>query len=262
MKLPANEDHLGPSSWRGNVQVKLVSLQTCWNHGRLQVLADTPAIGPLLSAIDEGSDIDLLQPFGKFILSQELDIDDNKLEDDLDPSTQNQTAAIASPVPNIIAGPCSRELEDALATEDDTENGGEQRAFDRDVEMDGKRVNKARALAIWSQQRRTQPGSTDRLKRVQQMGRYDTHSTTHVIDFESAFGQPCLMLNEPIAVLIRCERRLFLGIGEVIDIHINSESIEQITLDLLMEDTVTVTFQLMTLTPASTDDDPTLNNDW
>ncbi len=109
---------------------------------------------------------------------------------------------------------------------------------------------------------RKQPSSTDRLKCVQELGRFNVSTSDGIIDYDSVFGKPSLMLNEPVAVLIRCERMLFLGIGEVINIHINLETVEQIPLDLLMEDTVSVTFQLMELVPADDQDDPMTKNDW
>ncbi|SJL18192.1 uncharacterized protein ARMOST_21770 [Armillaria ostoyae] len=84
----------------------------------------------------------------------------------------------------------------------------------------------------------------------------------NIIDYDSAFGQPCLMLNEPIATLIHCEQMIFLGIGKVINLHINSESVELVPSDLLMEDTVSVTFQFMELIPTSEEDDPSSKNDW
>lgn len=114
---------------------------------------------------------------------------------------------------------------------------------------------------MWSKYHK-HPGSTNHLKRVQELGRFNITTSLGLIDYESVFGKPSLMLNEPIAMLVHCEKMLFIGIGEVINIHINSETLEQIPLDLLMEDMVSMTFQLMELVPASEDDDPSMKNDW
>ncbi len=83
-----------------------------------------------------------------------------------------------------------------------------------------------------------------------------------IIDHQSAFREPSLMLSEPMATLIYCEKCIFLAIGEIVDIHINSNSMEELSLDLLMEDTATVTYQVIDLIPATQEDDPSLKNDW
>ncbi|PBK90076.1 hypothetical protein ARMGADRAFT_1032672 [Armillaria gallica] len=261
--VPLNEDHLTPSAWRGDVSLMLVSLQTCWRMGRAKAVQETSEILPLLSSLEGLSDIDILSPFGQLILNQPRDADDDEPEPEDDDEAVSGTDS--APIPSILTTPCSQEFEDALAAEAgqiDGDHTDQPPRFEKDVILDGVKVNKARALGIRSKYR-NQPTSTDRLKRVQELGHFNAHmSHNNIIDYDSAFGQPCLMLNEPMAILIRCERMIFLGIGEVINVHINSESVELVPSDLLMEDTVSVTFQLMELIPTSEEDDPSSKNDW
>ncbi|KAJ7203017.1 hypothetical protein GGX14DRAFT_306760, partial [Mycena pura] len=66
----------------------------------------------------------------------------------------------------------------------------------------------------------------------------------------------------PIATLVRCEEKLFVAIGEVVDIRLDSKSFEQLSVDVLRERKVMVHFQLLTLVPATTEDDPSLKHDW
>ncbi len=258
-RVPENEDHLTPSSWRGDVLLNPVSLQTCWRQGKSMAMEETPEIIPLMSSIDSAPGVDILRPFGSLILSQPCAPDDNEDEDEDQAEPGVQTA---QPIAGIMGTPYSQDLEDAVAAEDIGLGAG-PRNFSSDVILDGHKLSKARALAIRSKHRHM-PASTDRLRRVADENRY-IHSGAHtetIIDHQSAFGDPSLMLSEPIATLICCEKRMFLAIAEVVDIQINSNSMEELSLDLLMEDTATVTYQVVDLIPATHEDDPALKNDW
>ncbi len=71
-----------------------------------------------------------------------------------------------------------------------------------------------------------------------------------------------VQLNSPIATLVQCHKHLFLCIGEVNDITVNSHHVDQISIDYLMEPSVFVSYQMLLLVPASIEDDPDLKNDW
>lgn len=51
-------------------------------------------------------------------------------------------------------------------------------------------------------------------------------------------------------------------VGEVTDIRLDSESVEQLAVDILLEQAVTISFQILRVIPATPEDDPTLKNDW
>jgi hypothetical protein len=103
-------------------------------------------------------------------------------------------------------------------------------------------------------------GSTDRLKCVADGERYSSKSIDHtgIIDDDA----PYILVSEPIATLVRCYDRLFVGIGEVTDIRLDSKSVEQLSIDVLRERKVTVQFQILSLIPATTEDDPDCKHDW
>jgi hypothetical protein len=71
-----------------------------------------------------------------------------------------------------------------------------------------------------------------------------------------------LLLGDPVASLLRCEDIMFLCLGEVIDIELDTVSTESIPLDILSEQTVQITFQLLELRIATEKDDPTQKHDW
>ncbi len=216
-------------------------------------MEETPEIGPTMALLEETPSIDILCPFGTLVLTQPCCADDNE---DKGIQTQNQscTEQILS---GVMSTPCSQELEDAIAAEDSASAG----TVSSDIIFDGQKVNKAHALAIRSQHHHA-PTSMDHLRRVQEIRHFESCSDT-VIDFKSPFGV-CqnLMLNEPIIALIQCDKRIFLGFGNVIDICVNSKSTDQLSLNLLMENTVSVTFQVVDLFLATENDDPSLKNNW
>ena len=155
-----------------------------------------------------------------------------------------------------------RELEDAIAEEDTGEEAGISQAFDKFTPFSGKKVSKTRVLALRSKYNKT-TSSTDRSKRVQEIERYSrTPQTQHDVQFDSAFGEPCLLIQEPIATLVRCEDKIFLCIGEVNNLKLDSQSVEQLGLDILVEQTVTVSYQVLRLIPATSTDDPDLKYYW
>ena len=86
LKLPAlsreskeisdSADHIKPSSWRGNVKVKDVSLQTSWNRGRHLVEDECTFVKPILMEMETTPGVDLLAPFGVLLFNVPLAEDD------------------------------------------------------------------------------------------------------------------------------------------------------------------------------------------
>ena len=69
-------------------------------------------------------------------------------------------------------------------------------------------------------------------------------------------------MDSPIATLMCCSGQLFLCIGEVIDITVDSQHADQVTTDYLTEPLVFISYQMLFLVPATVEDDPDLKNDW
>ena len=133
------------------------------------------------------------------------------------------------------------------------------------VIISGVEISKARALSTFSKTRKF-VSSTDRLKRVQEVGRYgapnadsDKSSTAYQIPTDSS---KVLLITDPIATLIHVENQYWLCIGEVNGLKLDGKAVGYISLDMLSEETVTVSYQMLGLRPATSDDDPELKHDW
>ncbi|KAG6808971.1 hypothetical protein H0H93_016294 [Arthromyces matolae] len=166
------------------------------------------------------------------------------------------------------------DVENAFIEEDDSSDGPLDsdiippqpatrfpRGFDPFIVVDGKKVSKARALSQRSKYTK-KASSTDRLKRVQGAERYSKTQEIETSFGTSIFGGLCLMNHDPIATLAISDGRIWLCLGEINSIKHDTQVVESISLELMAEATVTVSFQLLGLRPATSDDDPTMQSDW
>ncbi len=106
---------------------------------------------------------------------------------------------------------------------------------------------------------------TDRLKRVQEVGRYSTTENTDKSN--TAYQSPreegeVLLITDPIATLVHSENQFWFCIGEVNGLKIDRRVIGFVSLDMLLEGTVVVSYQILGLRPATSNDDPALKHDW
>jgi hypothetical protein len=247
MIVHAHADHINPASWRGNVKVSHVILQTCWKLGRLQIEEDFPSLSSILRSITESS-FDILSPLGKDLITTPRRPDDH---DDTLYNTQDVTPLNKDPPP-------SPDLEDAITAEHPSTK------HNPCFEFDGKQIYKSRYLNQAFENFK-KPGSTDRLKRVANILRYATKSTNgydSLLDSDPMSGGNVIQMDSPIATLIRCGGHLFLCIGEVNDIVVDSRHTDQVAVEYLMEPAVSISYQMLILVPASVNDDPELKNDW
>ena len=144
-------DHIGPSSWRGDVQVSKVVLQTSWKMGRQEAEKAFLLLAPVLKEINQRGR-DMFSPLGKGLVKAPCDADD--VDDTFD-----EVSASISDSPDVPG--LGAELEDALAEEEASETHRHKPYF----ELDRKQVSKARYLSqAFTAFKRV--GSTDRLKRV------------------------------------------------------------------------------------------------
>lgn len=248
-KLPDKADHIKPASWRGDVTIKNVTLSTCWKHGRRLVEEELPFSIEILTQLSSLAGVDILSPFGILLVKLPTDNDGP----DVNPSEHPPAPAVCAAV--------SREFEDAAA-EEEGEAGLVMRHFDQYLTIDGQKVSKTRMLSCRSKYDQT-PSSTDRLRRVQNIEKFPHDSSSLVgTQCDSIFGEPCLITSEPIATLVRYDSKLFLCIGEVNAITVDSKPVEQLRLSILPEQMVKVSFQILGLVPATSLDDPSLHNDW
>jgi hypothetical protein len=226
------------------VKVSQVVLQTCWKLGRLQVEEEFPFFASVLCAATDSS-FDIFSPLGTDLVKAPRDVHDY---DDTIDGTNALSCEGPAPEPN---------LEDAVAEEDASEN---HRPY---FELNGRQIYKSRYLnQVFTNYKKT--GSTDRLKRVANIERYAKPTIAHdsVLDHDPMSGENQVQMDSPIATLVQCDGRIFLCVGEVNDITVDSQHADHIGVDYLTEPTVFVSYQMLDIVQASIDDDPSLRHDW
>ncbi|KAH6911154.1 hypothetical protein BKA70DRAFT_1460353 [Coprinopsis sp. MPI-PUGE-AT-0042] len=189
--LPDSSDHLKPRSWRGDVHVKNITLQTQWVRGRRLVEVDIPeaavVFNDLEAALDD-SPIDMLAPFGDLLVHADFtDEDDDTIEDDgeEDGDEDEDGEDLAGAEEDSEA---RVEVEDAIGDDDglvgegEGEGNGPQR-FDKTVLVNGVAISKSKALASYAKHQ-TVATSRDHLKRVQHAERYTSVPTHKAILIE------------------------------------------------------------------------------
>ncbi|KAF7420950.1 hypothetical protein PC9H_011469 [Pleurotus ostreatus] len=244
--IHSDVDHVNPASWRGNVRVRQVLLQTCWKLGCQMMEDNNPDLAVMLRGLSERL-ADLSSPLGNDLICARRDTND--VDDTLErTAVTTQTAASVAP-----------DVEDAAV---ENEPQGMAPAF---FEIGGKRVSKAKYLTQAFNTFR-KPGSRDRLKRVADGQRYAVLTSTD-LQVDDSQTQPVLSddvitFGIPIVTLMHCDNRYFVGIGEVTDITFNGKHVQELPVNFASESSAFVSFQLLFLTPTMSDDDPTLLNDW
>ncbi|KAH6885601.1 hypothetical protein BKA70DRAFT_1377423 [Coprinopsis sp. MPI-PUGE-AT-0042] len=247
-----SSDHLSPKHWVGDVHIETVSLSSCWRAGRLIAEAIlTQDLATDLRAAEENPNVTILAPHGTLILNTDIqDIDDTLDDLETRPAAASDEAAAALHVD------VENELDDQLAEADNT-----SRPFERMITVNGKVISKSRALSMYTRYRK-KVSSTDRLKRVQDVERYQVKLEQASIGNSSNGDASLLVIHDPIATLAYCEDKLWLCFGEVKSIKFDGNTLDQIPESLLTEKATTISFQLMGLRPATLDDDSTAGHDW
>ncbi|KAG6905362.1 hypothetical protein DXG01_003229 [Tephrocybe rancida] len=274
-ELPDTTDHIKPGSWKGDTCIQNVSLQTSWKLGCQKIKTEYPLLAEILEEVEACPDGDILSPFGKLLVNVPLDVED--VDESLD-IAETTTFDVEQDVNFLDSSPC---LDTRVEVEDLIDGKGEDneiiettdlpsvsdsctpKIFDRFVMIDGKQILKSRALALRSKYRQ-KSSSTDRLKRVQEIEQYSQKPALDNSDQHGSavLGALCLVNHDPVATLVISEGRIWLCVGEINNILHDSQSVDTISLKILAEGTVTVSFQVLGLRPATSDDDPTLQYDW
>ena len=266
-EIPDSADHIKPSSWRGNVNVKDVSLQTSWNRGRHLVEDECTFVKPVLTKMETIPGVNLLAPFGILLFNVPLP------EDDIDESLE---------YPNLLIVPSSASTLPESETRVDVEDTLDELAsseiaavaaqphtgFSRTIIINGVEVAKSRALSRYSKFRKY-TSSTDRLRRVQAVERYvknkdlDAHSGSPLFNSGPPTDETeILIISDPITTLLYSENCFWICVGEVNEIKIDGNFADSIPIEMLDEDTVIISYQMLGLHPTTSDDDPTQKHDW
>ena len=213
--IPDSADHIKPASWRGNVHIKDISLQTSWSHGCHQVEQACNFVKPVLVKLDENPQTDILSPSGTMLFNIPL------AEDDIDKSLELPRPSPAIIHPSNNDAEACVEVEDALGELESTEAATttlQKQKVDAHILVNGKLKAKARALVEFSKYRK-QVGSTDRLWRVQDIERHIQNK--NIGSYSSEFLPPpaddadILLVSDSIASILSCDKKIWLCIGEV-----------------------------------------------
>lgn len=133
----------------------------------------------------------------------------------------------------------------------------------RHIIYEGTSVLKSHALALYVRSiGKSGPSSTDQLKHVREIGRY--MEITDAVTEEAPSSHDVLVIQDPVAALVRCEGHVFLCVGEVNGIKVDADSGYTSILhsDLAKREGVMISIQLLGLCQLTTDDDPTRRMDW
>ncbi|KAH8997735.1 hypothetical protein EDB86DRAFT_3152472 [Lactarius hatsudake] len=222
----SKSDHITPASWKGNVNVRNVSLVTAWNLGRQMAVSDFPSCNiedALLELENQGHDMEF--PFGQ-VAKGLKEPEDGDCEQDDDSDQIHLT-------PETADGTASLTAQDATAL-------------------------------ISSLTLGEVPGSTDRLNRCAGLSRYTKTSplpdlSGGVIDSTS---KGLLSIGDPAATVVQCEGQFFLAIIQINEILFDTSPVLEISPRFLMEPAVTVQFQIYQIIETSKDDPDVDSTDW
>jgi len=171
-EIPDSADHIKPGSWRGNVKLKDISLQTSWNRGRRMIEQGCDSLKNVLLNLDELEGIDILSPFGTPLINVPL------ADDDINESLEAPSIVLTNRIMELDSHESEMRVnvEDELAANltSSKSNTKITKAFDSKVLIKGAAKNKARVLKDFSKFRK-HVGSTDHLKHVQSVLRYVDH---------------------------------------------------------------------------------------
>ncbi len=208
----------------------------------------------------ETKPINILQPFGTPLFPKPGShaTPDPENTDEVIGSGEEVSSNFEAPrmLNRINGGGFSQEMEDIVAEYEVLDS---RSTFDLRVTLDGKVMGKAKALAIRSKYRHMS-ASQDRLKHYEAISRFnpsnDSFASTPTLRGSS------LIIHDPIASVLRCEDRLFVCIGKVTNIQVESHAMDQIVVEMLAEKIISVSFQLIYLVSCLKEDDPSGRYDW
>ncbi|KAF9001173.1 hypothetical protein BDQ17DRAFT_1426738 [Cyathus striatus] len=240
-EIPDSADHIKPGSWRGNVQLRDVSLQTSWKCGRKIAEENCGFIIPILRKLeDEGAD--MLSPSGTLLVNIPFNDDDIDI---LEEVPHNFTVPGTVSPSSISDVDMCIEVEDRFSEIVDS-NISLKPIFTSQIMVDGKDMAKSRLLAQYSKD---------------PLGRY-IGSTSNITNALPHGDGDVLAVTDPIGTLLHTDNKFWLCIGEVSGLRFDGQPVESISIDMLVEDTVSVSYQVLGVRPSTSDDDPELKHDW
>jgi hypothetical protein len=269
-EIPKGADHIKPASWRGDVKVKDIYIQTSWNRGRCLVEEECGILmNTILWELAENPAVNILAPFGTLLFDVPLADDD--IDESLEYPSPPPSVHGTTPNSGLDDAEVRVEVEDALGELSNDSNhldssyAPQHRVVESQILINGKLKSKARLLADFAKYGK-HSGSTDRLRRVQDIGRHIQNKSVTANTPEShpppKDDSEVLLISDPIATILSSENKLWLCIGEVNALKFDGQPVPYLNLNMLSEEAVTVSYQVVGLRPATVDEDPERVHDW
>jgi hypothetical protein len=256
-EIPDSADHIKPALWRGNVKLKDVFLQTSWNRDRRITEQECEGLKGVLHKLDTLDNISILSPFGTLLFNVPL------ADDDIDESLE--ALGVISDLSNdstVHEMDVHVDIEDELGAKL-APNTETKRVFNSDISIKGITKSKARALKDFNKYRQ-HASLTDRLKHVQDIPRFVTTEQTHTLSPTCSPEDDIdkIIVSDPISTLIRVDNKFWLCLGEVNALRVDGHSVDDVSFEMLSEETVTILYQILGLRPATLADDPDRQHNW
>jgi hypothetical protein len=177
---------------------------------------ECPFLVPALKELEKDPSINIFSPFGTLLVNIPLE------DDDEDESQDNLPVARAAPEvplevglenPRIIEADMRVEVEESISqlphNPEVSLAEDHSKSISPTILIKGQEVSKARALAQFSKYRKF-ASSTDRLKRIQQQGRYSESTLNPDLQRLPQSEQLVLAISDPIASLLSSDNRIWL----------------------------------------------------
>ncbi|KIM80526.1 hypothetical protein PILCRDRAFT_822244 [Piloderma croceum F 1598] len=254
--VSAKLDHISPRSWRGDVTVKNVVLLTCWSEGRRTASSQLLHAG-WTAPFDEMEKIggfDMFCPLGenRMVLMDGLTEGERNEDDEetdirppeLDGPSDHQ------PIPSDIDVSYEPDLED-MAAEELTPLEPSHAKHEAYLIVDGETggtisQHKSSILRIFSD---NDANSTDRLKRVRDLSRFNESGKGLGLGNLSDPEEPKINIEDPAATLVRSKHLIWLAIVQIVDIRLDHIGIQSLPTRLLGQPNVQIRVQVMRLAP-------------
>ncbi|KAJ7512180.1 hypothetical protein B0H11DRAFT_1843949 [Mycena galericulata] len=260
-EVSKKSDHVSPASWVGDVHVSTVGPHGCWKGGRKIAEGLVSEGADILKNCAKIPSFDILSPFGKPL----VDVPDHPNAFEPDPelyrpsdSPADSNSAVTEPTNSNTSISNDTDIDDMIAIDESTRNNNK---FSPHIISEGKKVSKATILSNLMQGRSARL-STDRTRRVAGITAFSNSSPSDLITLNGPLGTPSLRIGNPIATLVECEDRLFLAIGQVVNILFGAQATESIPISLLPDGGTKVSYQILRLSRASIEDDPSTVHNW
>lgn len=232
-------DHVNVASWKGDVSLKDIVLLTCWNAGAELAAQNDAAMKRRIEGWASDDSINILAPLG--VLMAKLDgtaEDDDTLDDD--PALRVEADTALSQLPDVLMG-----LEDAVGAADSTDSSVKHSPF---ITIKDKKIHKATALNVLFKHL-AHEGSTDRTRRVAGLAKYAVSSSFVMESGNGDDSADRLEVQDPGVILVRCDGRITLAVVMISGIKRGSIAVPSIPYSILSEDDVSVTGQILHMTP-------------